>query len=96
MYHHYLGDPLEVLLLYKDGRSEVRLVGSNLAAGERPQLFIPANTFHTARVADGGAYSLLGTSVWLRAEPADVEFGDMQTLAEKYPGVLPLLQSYSG
>lgn len=23
MYHHYLGDPLEVLLLYEDGRGEV-------------------------------------------------------------------------
>ncbi len=80
MYHHYLGDPLEVLLLYEDGRSEVRRLCRDLKAGERPALFIPGGTFHTARVAGGGC-SLLGTSVWLRAEPSDVEMGDAQTLA---------------
>jgi uncharacterized protein len=85
MYHHYLGDPLEVLLLYADGRSEVKVVGANLASGMRPQLFIPSGTFHTARVAARGAYSLLGTSVWLRAEPPDVEMGDADQLAAKYP-----------
>jgi predicted cupin superfamily sugar epimerase len=36
MYHYYLGDPLEVLLLYPGGGSEVRVVGPDLAAGMRP------------------------------------------------------------
>ena len=35
MYHHYLGDPLEVLLLHPGGDGEVRVVGSDLAAGMR-------------------------------------------------------------
>lgn len=95
MYHHYLGDPLEVLLLYADGRSEVRLVDSDLAAGERPQLFIPGGTFHTARVHAGGEYSLLGTSVWLRAEPADVELGDVAALAAKYPAARDQLAEFT-
>jgi predicted cupin superfamily sugar epimerase len=85
MYHHYLGDPLEVLLLYADGRSEVKLVGADLASGMRPQLFIPGGTFHTARVRSGGSYSLLGTSVWLRADPRDVEIPDAEQLSAKYP-----------
>ena len=55
MYHHYLGDPLEVLLLYSDGRYEVTRVGSDLNSGMRPQLFIPGGTFHTAP--------------WLKSEP---------------------------
>jgi hypothetical protein len=85
MYHHYAGDPLEVLLLYADGRTEVKPVGADLAAGMRPQLFIPGGTFHMARVAAGGEYSLLGTSVWLRAELADVEMGIVDQLVETYP-----------
>ena len=85
MYHHYLGDPLDVLLLYADGRSEVKRVGADLAAGMRPQLFIPGGTFHTARVAAGGEYALLGTSVWLRAEPADVELGEIDQLTAIFP-----------
>ena len=76
MYHHYLGSALEVTLHYADGHSETRMVGPDLAGGMRPQLFIPGGTFHQARVPASAEYALLGTSVWLRAEPADVEMGD--------------------
>jgi uncharacterized protein len=85
MYHHYLGDPLEVLLLYPGGQSEVRVVGSDLAAGMRPQLLIPGGTFHAGRVRSGSGYALLGTSVWARAEPADVEMGDPAKLTAAFP-----------
>ena len=95
MYHHYLGEPLEVLLLYADGRSEVKLVGADLAAGMRPQLFIPGGTFHTARVSAGGEYSLLGTSVWLRAEPADVELGNADELAAKFSPARDLIAAFA-
>jgi uncharacterized protein len=50
LYHYYLGDPLEVLLLRSDGTSQRVIVGPNVRGGERIQLFIPGNTFHTARV----------------------------------------------
>jgi predicted cupin superfamily sugar epimerase len=53
MYHHYLGDPLEVLLLYPDGSGAVQMVGSDLAAGARPQLFIPGGTFPRLAAACG-------------------------------------------
>ena len=85
MYHHYFGDPLEVLLLYPDGTSSMSVVGPDLAAGMRPQVLVPGNTFHAARVKGDGAYALLGTSVWLRAEPSDVQMGDTAQLAQKYP-----------
>jgi predicted cupin superfamily sugar epimerase len=94
VYHHYLGDRLEVLLLYMDGRSEVRVVGSDLAAGERPLLLIPGGTFHTARVAAGSDYALLGTSVWLRAEPQDVEMGDAAALRAKFPHAVEQFQEF--
>ena len=51
LYHHYLGDTLEVLMLYPDGTGAVASVGSELAGGERPQLFVPGGTFHTSRLA---------------------------------------------
>jgi predicted cupin superfamily sugar epimerase len=95
MYHHYLGSPLEVLLLDPEGQSEVWRVGSDLAAGERPQLFIPGGTLHTARVADGGSYSLLGTSVWLRAEPVDVELGDVDQLCLEFPDARVLIAEFT-
>ena len=85
MYHHYLGEPLEVLLLYAAGTHDVKTVGNDLSSGMRPQLFVPGGTFHTARVTSPNGHALLGTSVWLRAEPADVEMGDAVRLAKEYP-----------
>ena len=41
VYHFYLGDPLETLLLTPDGGSELVLLGTDLAAGQVPQLVIP-------------------------------------------------------
>lgn len=50
LYHYYLGDPIEVLLLNADGTSEHVIVGPDLRAGHRVQLLIPGDTFHTARI----------------------------------------------
>ncbi len=85
LYHHYLGDPLEVLLLYPDGTGEVVTVGSDLGAGHRPQLFLPGGTFHTSRLASEASYALLASTEWPGVEPPDVEHGDIEALIEAYP-----------
>jgi predicted cupin superfamily sugar epimerase len=95
MYHFYLVDPLEVILLYPDGRNEVKTVGPDLLGGMRPQLLVPGGTFHAGRVRAGGAYTLLGTSVWLRAEQPDVEFGDAAALLAAYPAARPDLEAFA-
>src|ERR671916_1047398 len=86
LYHHYMGDPLEVLMLYPDGTGAVAAVGSDLAGGERPQLFVPGGTFHTSRLAPGDSgYALLASTEWPGVEPPDVEHGDIEALVEAYP-----------
>jgi len=49
LYHYYLGDPIEVLMLRIDGTTERIVVGPDLRGGQLAQLLIPGNTFHTAR-----------------------------------------------
>ena len=95
MYHHYLGDPLEVLLLYSNGQSEVKHIGSDIAAGMSPQLFLPGGTYHTARVRDKDRFALLGTSVWLRAEPFDIAMGDPAQLQKSYPAAAAEIASFT-
>ena len=85
LYHHYLGARLEVLMLHQDGSSEVRAVGGDLRAGQRPQLLIPGGTFHTSRLPDGG-WALLASTEWPGVEPPDVEPGDPERLAASHPG----------
>jgi uncharacterized protein len=95
LYHHYLGDPLEVLLLYPDGNGEVTTVGSGLGVGERPQLFIPGGTFHTSRLPQGGGYALLASTEWPGVEPPDVEHGDIEALMDAYPAFREHIRAFT-
>jgi predicted cupin superfamily sugar epimerase len=95
LYHHYLGASLEVLLLYPDGNGEVVTVGSDLGAGERPQLFLPGGTFHTSRLAPGANYALLASTEWPGVEPPDVEHGDVRALMEAYPDLREEIRAFT-
>jgi predicted cupin superfamily sugar epimerase len=98
LYHYYLGDPIEVLMLHADGTSERIIVGPDLRGGQLLQLLIPGNTFHTARmIPESVRGRFLGVSTeWPGVEPADVEIGHVEELAEKYPDVADDLHAFSG
>ena len=94
MYHHYLGDPLEVLLLYEDGTGSVETVGW-LSDGLRPQLLIPGQTWHASWLLGDRDYAMLATTEWPAVEPADVEVSDAGALAEAYPAFADALQRFA-
>jgi predicted cupin superfamily sugar epimerase len=86
LYHYYLGDPIEVLLLRENGESEFVMVGPNLIGGHLVQLFIPGNTFHTARITGKRRWFLGASTEWPGVVPEeDVELGNADELAAKYP-----------
>ena len=85
LYHYYLGDPLEVFMLNTDGRVERAIVGPDLRNGQHVQLLIPGNTFHTARLIQNGRWFLGASTEWPGVVPSDVEIGDLDALAERYP-----------
>ena len=93
-YHYYLGDPIELLMLMTDGTTEHHIVGPDLRAGQTVQLFIPGNTFHTARITGSRRWFLGGSTEWPGVEPADVELGKMDELAAKYPAVAQQIRTY--
>jgi len=86
LYHYYLGDPIEVLLLRENGLSELVVVGPNIVGGHLVQLFIPGNTFHTARVTGKKRWFLGASTEWPGVVPSeDVELGNVDELAANYP-----------
>jgi predicted cupin superfamily sugar epimerase len=93
LYHYYLGDPLEVFLLHGDGTSERVIVGPDLRAGQRVQLLIPGSTFHTARLIGRRQWFLGASTEWPGVVPADVEIGNVEELAGRYPAVAADLRS---
>ena len=94
LYHYYLGDPIEVLMLHADGCSERAVVGPGLAQGQRVQLRIPGGTFHTARLRAPGSWFLGGSTEWPAVIPADVELGDVAALAAKHPTVAADIRAF--
>ncbi len=93
LYHYYLGDALEVFLLHAEGSTERIVVGPDLRGGERVQLLIPGNTFHTARVIGRRRWFLGASTEWPGVVPADVEIGDLDELAGIYPAVAAELRA---
>lgn len=61
VWHHYAGAPLELSIAPPDGPASHHLLGTDLAAGERPQAVVPAG--HWQRARSLGGYSLIGCTV---------------------------------
>lgn len=83
IFHHYLGDPVEMLLLRPDGSSDLLTLGSDLSAG-RPQRVVPGGVWQGARLAPGGEFALLGTTMAPGFDYRDYEAGT-STLLDDYP-----------
>jgi predicted cupin superfamily sugar epimerase len=94
IYHHYTGDPLEVLLLPEGGAAYTAVVGPDLTSGQRPQLLIPAGTFHAGRVLPGGTSALLGTTSWPGVADGEFEWGAADALAARHPEVAGILPEF--
>jgi len=94
LYHYYLGDPIEVLMLHKNGTTEHVIVGPDLRGGQCVQLLIPGNTFHTARVIGRRRWFLGASTEWPGVERVDVEVGDVEALAAKYPNAADDLRAF--
>lgn len=92
LYHYYLGDPLEVLLMRNGG--EHVIVGPDLKAGHHVQLLIPGNTFHTARVIGTKRWFLGASTEWPGVIPADVELGKPDELIAEFPNVAADIRSF--
>jgi predicted cupin superfamily sugar epimerase len=81
---YHAGAPTRMLLLYPDGRVRRPVLGTDLAAGQRPQAVVPAGVWQAAEPL--GTWSLLGTVVAPPYTDDIVEFGSAPARAGEYPG----------
>src|SRR5687767_6099771 len=45
IFHHYLGDAVEMLLLHPSGQTQIIRLGKDIAAGESPQVVVPSGAW---------------------------------------------------
>ena len=85
IFHFYLGDPVEMLQLYPDGRSALFTLGQDLEAGQHVQLVVPAGVWQGTRLIGNGKAALLGCTVAPGFDYADYRGGSYAELAAKWP-----------
>lgn len=95
VYHFYLGDPVEMLLLESDGRGRVLRLGSDLAAGLRPQAVVSSGVWQGSRLVSGGQWALLGTTMAPGYDIADFELGRREELVARWPEHRALIEALS-
>ena len=97
IYHFYLGQPVEMLLLYPDGHDEVVRLGTDLAAGERVQMVVPRGVWQGSRLANpadsANGFALMGTTMAPAYDQADFELGDRAALIAAYPQRAELIRA---
>jgi uncharacterized protein len=85
IFHFYLGDPVEMLQLFPDGRSAVVRLGPDLSAGEEVQVVVPAGVWQGTRLIGNGKVALLGCTVTPGFDFADYHNGTYAELAARWP-----------
>ena len=86
VFHFYMGDAVEMLRLYPGGRGERVVIGTDLAAGQRPQVVVEKNIWQGSRLVRGGSWALMGCSVSPGFEFEDYEAGVREELLAGWPG----------
>jgi predicted cupin superfamily sugar epimerase len=85
IFHFYLGDPVEMLQLFPDGRSAGFTLGPDLGAGQHVQLVVPAGVWQGTRLIGDGKMALLGCTVTPGFDFADYRSASFDELAPRWP-----------
>ena len=93
IYHFYLGDPVELLLLKQDGSSEVLTLGHDILNGQRVQFAVPAGVWQGSRLVPGGGFALMGTTMAPGFIDGDYTAGERDSLIKQYPDRTGLITS---
>jgi len=85
IFHFYLGDPVEMLLLYPDGGGREIILGQDIEKGQQLQLTVPRGVWQGVGLRPKGKFALMGTTVSPGFEYADFILGKRKSLIETYP-----------
>src|SRR5215469_11053922 len=95
VFHFYLGDPVIMLQLCPDGSSRTVTLGTDLLNGQVPQVVVRGHVWQGCKLAAGGRWALMGTTMSPGFDYADYEDGDNEQLRGQYPEAAELIASYA-
>ncbi len=93
MHYFHGGAAITYHTLAPDGEWQTTKLGFDLAAGEVPQLLVPAGYWKTA-VLEAGEFGLLGEAVAPGFDYQDLEVAQGEMIQQLYPELWPQLIAY--
>ena len=93
IFHHYMGEAVEMLQLFEDGTSAVTVLGKDIEAGEKLQHVVRRGVWQGSRLLNSGSgllvqegWALLGCTVSPGFEFEDYRDASAEELVERWPG----------
>jgi predicted cupin superfamily sugar epimerase len=74
-----------MLQLQSEGEGRTISLGTDLSAGQVPQVVVPKGVWQGCMLDDGGRYALMGTTMSPGFDASDFEIGERDRLVEEYP-----------
>src|SRR6266545_5477269 len=93
IWHFYLGDPIELLLLHPDGRDELVILGHDVLAGQRVQTVVVAGVYMGARLRPGGEFAVYGNTMAPGFVLTDFEAAGAEELIAGWPQRAELIRA---
>jgi predicted cupin superfamily sugar epimerase len=81
VFHFYLGSPVRMLQLWPGGIGKEVVLGPDLAAGQVPQLVVPAGVWQGTKLLGDAGFALLGATMAPGFDYADYRGGSRAELA---------------
>ena len=85
VFHLYLGGPVRMLQLGPDGQGREIVIGTDILAGQQPQVVVPPGVWQGSRLEPGVDFALLGATMAPGFDYADYEQGGRGDLIALYP-----------
>ena len=95
IWHFYLGDPIELLLLDPNGTDEIVVLGQDVASGEKVQFVVPAGVWMGAKLRPGGKYGVYGNTMAPGYDLRDFEGAVAENLIEHWPHRAEMIRAMS-
>lgn len=94
IWHYHAGDALEMHLVDAAGRHESRRLGPNVAAGETPQVVVPAGWWQAAAPV-GSRFTLCGCTVSPGFDFEEFELAERSSFVAAHPGLRDVIARFT-
>ena len=96
VYFYHGGGPVDLVELFPDGTWQVTRLGNRLEQGEVPQHLVPAGVWQGSRLAPGGEWTLMSTSMSPAYTPGCYTHGCREELLARWPQAREWIERLTG